>query len=83
MTEEMIHRLRYDCELALQLGDEARVVLPAAYVRTIADRIEALEAENERLREEERAAIVAWLRGSGDPVIANWISAQIERGEHK
>ena len=34
-------------------------------------------------REEERAAIVAWLRGSGDPVIANWISAQIERGEHK
>ena len=34
-------------------------------------------------REEERTAIVAWLRGSGDPVIANWISAQIEQGDYK
>ena len=33
-------------------------------------------------RMEERAAIVAWLRGSGDPVIANWISDQIEEGKH-
>lgn len=30
----------------------------------------------------EREAIVKWLRGSGDPVIANWISAQIEAEEH-
>lgn len=30
----------------------------------------------------ERAKIVKWLRGSGDPVIANWLSMQIEAGEH-
>ncbi len=51
MSEELIKRLRYDCELALQLGDEARVVLPATDVRTIADTIEAQAAEIERLRE--------------------------------
>ena len=51
MSEELIKRLRYDCELALQLGDEARVVLPATDVRTIADTIEAQAAEIKRLRE--------------------------------
>jgi len=30
----------------------------------------------------ERDRIVSWLLGSGDPIIANWISAQIEAGEH-
>lgn len=59
MTEELIKRLRYDCELALQLGGEARVVLPANDVRTIADRIEALAAENERLREAGRGMMEA------------------------
>ena len=49
MSEELIKRLRYDCELALQLGDEARVVLPATDVRTIADTIEAQAAEIKRL----------------------------------
>jgi len=52
VSEELIKRLRYDCELALQLGDEARVVLPATDVRTIADTIEAQAAEIERLKVE-------------------------------
>lgn len=54
MTNEdkaLVERLRYDCELALQLGGDACVVLPAADVRTIADSIEALSKENDRLRE--------------------------------
>ena len=47
----LVERLRYDCHLAQQLGDEARVVLPATDVRTMADRIEAQAAEIVRLRE--------------------------------
>jgi hypothetical protein len=31
---------------------------------------------------EERAAIVAYLQTNPDPVVRNWISAQIEAGEH-
>ena len=31
---------------------------------------------------EERAKIVAWLRDNPDPVVRNWISAQIEAKEH-
>ena len=49
--DDLVKRLRYDCELALQLGDEARVVLPATDVRAIADTIEAQAAEIKRLRE--------------------------------
>ena len=54
MTDDdkaLVQRLRYDCHLAQQLGDEARVVLPATDVRTMADRIEAQAEDNERLRE--------------------------------
>ncbi len=63
MTDDLVKRLRYDCELAQQLGDEACVVVQAADVRTILDRIEALTAENERLREalEWAADHVPWL----------------------
>lgn len=32
--------------------------------------------------EAERAAVVAWLRGNPDPVVRNWISAQIAEKEH-
>jgi len=52
VTEELVERLRYDCELALQLGGEARVVLPATDVSAIADTIEAQAAEIERLKVE-------------------------------
>jgi hypothetical protein len=31
---------------------------------------------------EERAAIVAYLQTNPDPIVRNWISAQIEAGEH-
>lgn len=31
---------------------------------------------------QERAAIVRWLRTNPDPIVRNWISAQIEAGEH-
>ena len=58
MTDDLVKRLRYDCELAQQLGDEACVVVQAADVRTILDRIEALTAENERLMEALKIAIV-------------------------
>ena len=67
MTEGLIKRLRYDCELALQLGDEARVVLPATDVRTIADTIEALAAENERLKNILRDC---------DPESMSWLDAR-------
>jgi hypothetical protein len=67
MTEELIKRLRYDCELALQLGDEARVVLPATDVRTIADTIEAQAAENERLKNILRDC---------DPESMSWLDAR-------
>lgn len=30
----------------------------------------------------ERAAIVRWLQSHPDPIVRNWISAQIEAGEH-
>ena len=36
----------------------------------------------DRHRTAERAAIVAWLRINPDPIVRNWISAQIEAGEH-
>ena len=47
--DELVKRLRYDCELAMQLGAEARVVLRVADVRRITDLVEDLRAENERL----------------------------------
>ena len=31
---------------------------------------------------QERAAIVAYLQTNPDPIVRNWISAQIEAGEH-
>jgi hypothetical protein len=70
MTDDdkaLVERLRYDCDLAQQLGDEARVVLPATDVRTMADRIEAQAAEIERLREWSLKAftIVEWVSGEG------------------
>jgi len=46
----LVERLRYDCHLAMQLGDDARIVLAATDARTIISRIEAQAAEIERLR---------------------------------
>jgi len=51
-AQALVDRLRYDCHLATQLGDDARIVLPAIDARTIISRIEAQAAEIERLREE-------------------------------
>jgi hypothetical protein len=31
----------------------------------------------------EREAIVEWLRRSADPIIANWVSAQVENKEYR
>jgi hypothetical protein len=31
----------------------------------------------------EREAIVEWLRRSPDPIIANWVSAQVENKEYR
>jgi hypothetical protein len=62
MTEDdkaMVYRLRYDCHLATQLGDDARIVLPATFARTIISRIEAQAAEIERLRQSQTDARVA------------------------
>jgi hypothetical protein len=49
-NKPLVDRLRYDCELARQLGDEARIVLPATFAREILTQIEAQAAEIERLR---------------------------------
>ena len=48
--DELVKRLRYDCELAMQLGAEARVVLRVADVRRITDLVEDLRAENNWLK---------------------------------
>jgi len=42
------------------------------------ERIKVLEAENERLREDERAKITKWLRGMDESTattLANWLDA--------
>ena len=55
MTEDdkaLVDRLRYDCHLATQLGDDARIVLPATFARTIISRIEAQAVKIEWLRKE-------------------------------
>lgn len=55
MTEHdkaLVERLRYDCHLATQLGDDARIVLPAIDARTIISRIEAQAVKIEWLRKE-------------------------------
>jgi hypothetical protein len=60
MTEDdkaLVDRLRYDCHLATQLGDDARIVLPATFARTIISRIEAQAAEIERLRQSQTDAL--------------------------
>jgi len=36
----------------------------------------------EAIRRDEREKIVAWLQTNPDPIVRNWISAQIEAGEH-
>ena len=86
MTDDdkaLVERLRYDCELALQLGGDACVVLPAADVRTIADRIEALSAENERLREAlERIADGTMPRPLGEPWRMDMTSSKHDRCVH-
>jgi hypothetical protein len=73
-TDELVKRLRYDCELAKELGTEARIVLRAADVRTITDRIEALTAENERLREALRvyAGPLEWTQEGGWGMFPVW-----------
>ena len=43
---------------------------------------EAVEQHNIAVAKAEREAIIKWLRGSADPIIANWISAQVENEEH-
>ena len=49
-TDELVKRLRYDCELAKELGTEARVVLRVADARRITDLVEDLRAENNWLK---------------------------------
>ena len=39
-------------------------------------------AKHEQAAAEERAKIVAWLQTNADPIVRNWISAQIEAKEH-
>ena len=50
-------------------------------LREWADQGQADERSRREARMEERAAIVAWLRGAGDEVV-NWMAIQIEAGEH-
>ena len=41
-----------------------------------------IEADRERVAIGERRRIVAWLQTHPDPIVRNWISAQIEAGAH-
>jgi hypothetical protein len=56
-NKPLVDRLRYDCHLATQLGDDARIVLPAIDARTIISRIEAQAAEIEKLKRDHAAAV--------------------------
>jgi hypothetical protein len=38
--------------------------------------------EKSQIAEQERKRIVAYLQTNPDPIVRNWISAQIENGEH-
>jgi len=38
--------------------------------------------EKSQIAEQERKRIVAYLQTNPDPIVRNWISAQIEAGEH-
>lgn len=46
------------------------------------DVVEAFARHREAAAAEERAKIVEWLQTNPDPVVRNWISAQIEAKEH-
>ena len=41
-----------------------------------------VQRHREQATAEEREKVVAWLQTNADPIVRNWISAQIEAKEH-
>lgn len=62
----------YDARMADWKTNEEQLAKVAAII----------EADREEAARQERAAIVRWLWTNPDPIVRNWISAQIEAGEH-
>jgi hypothetical protein len=48
----------------------------------LANAAAVIEADREEAALRERKRIVAYLQTNPDPIVRNWISAQIEAGEH-
>ena len=67
----LVNRLRYDCHLAMQLGDDARIVLAATDARTIISRIESQAAKIEQLRKALKALYFDDYYGIWDNLSAN------------
>jgi hypothetical protein len=68
------HRAKYKARAEEQAKPKRRVETRAAGGKAVLHYNDGVAAE--------RAAIVAWLRINPDPIVRNWISAQIEAGEH-
>ena len=83
---ERIEDLELNLASAINERDEYRSRIDAMFWCEACDRLEIERATPENAAHEERAAVVAWLRGPGwacgDDAVT-FLASQIERGEHR